>query len=70
VQIVAADLAAAAFATDGANAYYWNGSSVVSKPVAGGTATRLSPTTTFAQIAVGGGLLVWTDGATIWGLTF
>jgi len=22
----------------------------------------------FVQIAVGGGLLVWTDGATIWGL--
>ncbi|MBV9949450.1 MAG: hypothetical protein JOZ69_21590, partial [Myxococcales bacterium] len=42
VQTVAADLSSAAFATDGANAYYWNGSSVVSKPVAGGTGTRLS----------------------------
>jgi hypothetical protein len=67
-QTVAVDLRASAFATDGANVYYWTGSAIISKPVAGGPETTLAPSTAFTQIAVGGGLLVWTDGATIWAL--
>jgi hypothetical protein len=68
VQTVAASLASRAFATDGANVYYWTGSAVVSKPVAGGIQAILAPASAFSEIAVGGGLLVWTDQATIWGL--
>lgn len=56
------------FATDGANIYYWDGASVLSRPVAGGPDTTVAPATALTQIAVGGGLLVWTDGAQINGL--
>jgi hypothetical protein len=68
VQTVATNLASSAFATDGADVYYWNGAAIVSKPVAGGATKTLASASAFVQIAVGGGLLVWTDGATIWGL--
>ncbi len=68
VQTVTGTMASPAFATDGANAYYWTGTAIVSKPVAGGMETTLAPLTQLVHIAVGGGLLVWTDGLTIWGL--
>ncbi len=68
VQTLASNLASSAFATDAANVYYWTGSAVVSKPVAGGAETSLAPASSFVQIATGGGLLVWTDGATISGV--
>ncbi|MDP9151351.1 MAG: hypothetical protein M3O36_15625, partial [Myxococcota bacterium] len=68
VQTVTGAMASPAFATDGANAYYWTGTAIVSKPVAGGAETTLAPFTQLVHVAVGGGLLVWTDGVTIWGL--
>jgi hypothetical protein len=68
LQTVVTTLASSAFATDGLNVYYWTGSAVASKPVAGGTETTLAATSGLVQVAVGGGLLVWTDAATIWGL--
>jgi hypothetical protein len=61
-------VASSAFASDGVNVYYWTGSAVAAKPVSGGAETTLAAASGFVQIAVGGGLLVWTDGATIWGL--
>lgn len=61
-------IAAPAFATDGVNLYYWNGTSVASRSVAGGPETVIAPAAAFKEIAVGGGLLVWTDGFTINGL--
>jgi hypothetical protein len=64
----ATHLAASPFATDGVNLYYWNGTSIVSRPVGGGPETVLAAATSLVQIAVGGGLLVWTDGATISGI--
>jgi hypothetical protein len=68
LQTPVASIASHAFATDGANVYYWTGSAVAARPVAGGSETILAPATTFTEIAVGGGLLVWTDGATISGI--
>jgi hypothetical protein len=68
IQTVVGTLASSAFATDAVNVYYWTGSAIASKPVAGGAETILAPASSFLEIAVGGGLLVWTDGATIWGL--
>jgi hypothetical protein len=68
LQTVVGTIASSAFATDGVNVYYWTGSAVASKPVSGGAETVLAQASGFTQIAVGGGLLVWTDGATIWGL--
>jgi hypothetical protein len=68
LQTVVSAIASRAFATDGVNVYYWTGSAVASKPVGGGAETTLAPASSFVQIAVGGGLLVWTDGTTIWGL--
>jgi hypothetical protein len=61
-------VASPVFATDGTNLYYFTGSSVSSQPVGGGTITTLASTGGLAQLAVGGGLLVWTDGQTIWGV--
>ncbi len=61
-------VASPVFATDGTKLYYFTGSSVSSQPVGGGTATTLAPSTSVAQMAVGGGLLVWTDGMTISGV--
>ena len=61
-------MAAPAFATDGANVYYWNGTNVVSRPTGGGPETVIAPAVAFTQIAVGGGLLVWTDGTRINGV--
>jgi hypothetical protein len=57
-----------AFATDGTNVYYWTGSAIAAKPVSGGAVTSLATASAYTQIAVGGGLLVWTEGTTIWGL--
>jgi hypothetical protein len=68
LQTVVGASASSAFATDGVNVYYWTGSAIASKPVGGGLQTTLAPASSFVQIAAGGGLLVWTDGATIWGL--
>ncbi|MGH7284738.1 MAG: hypothetical protein ACRELY_24700, partial [Polyangiaceae bacterium] len=58
-------IASAAFATDGVNIYYWNGTNVASRSVSGGPETIIAPASAFTQIAVGGGLVVWTDGSTI-----
>jgi hypothetical protein len=41
---------------------------VSSQPAGGGKVATLAPATSVTQIAVGGGLLVWTDGMTISGL--
>ena len=68
IQTVAGNLGSKAFATDGANVYYWTGSAVAAKPVAGGTEVSLAPASSFVDVAVSRGLLVWTDGTTIWGL--
>jgi hypothetical protein len=68
LQTVATDLASTAFATDGVHVYYGTGSSIVSKPVGGGPETPLAPASGLLGVATGGGLLVWTDGTTIWGL--
>jgi hypothetical protein len=56
------------FATDGTNLYYFDGSSVSAQPAGGGVVATLAPATTVTQMAVGGGLLVWTDGKTISGI--
>jgi hypothetical protein len=61
-------VASPVFATDGKNLYYFSGSSVSSQPAGGGAVTPLAPASSVTQMAVGGGLLVWTDGMTISGL--
>jgi hypothetical protein len=56
------------FVTDGTKLYYFDGASVSSQPAGGGVVATLAPATTVTQMAVGGGLLVWTDGTTISGI--
>jgi hypothetical protein len=68
LQTPVSSIASSAFATDGTNLYYWTGSAVASFPAAGGVEKTLAPATKFVEIAVGGGLLVWTDGNAISGL--
>lgn len=68
LQTPVSPIAAKSFATDGTNVYYWTGTNIASRPVAGGSETTIAPASTFVDIAVGGGLLVWTDGTTINGL--
>ncbi len=68
LQTPVASTASHAFATDGANVYYWTGAAVAARPVAGGPEKILASASAFTEIAVGAGLLVWTDGATISGI--
>jgi hypothetical protein len=59
------------FATDGAKVYYSDGQHIWSVPAGGGgTAMQLAMANAegIGQVAVSGKLLVWTDGATIWGM--
>jgi hypothetical protein len=60
------------FATDGSRVYYSDGTHILSIPAAGGgTASQLAlahGAAGIGQLAIGGKLLVWTDGATIWGM--
>lgn len=67
-QTVASELPSSAFATDGVNVYYPTTSAIAFRPVGGGAEKPIALTTTVMKhVAVGGGLLVWTDGPTIWG---
>jgi hypothetical protein len=69
LQTPATGLATPAFAVDGTYVYYQSGTTIVSKPAAGGSATTLANASAkVTQMAVGGGLLVWTDGSTIFGV--
>jgi len=69
VQTTATGLATSAFAVDGTYIYYQSGSTIVSKPAAGGSTTTLANASgSITHMAVGGGLLVWTDGTTIFGV--
>ena len=61
-------IASPAFATDGTNVFYWTGTNIASRSVSGGPETIIAPASAIVDIAVGGGLLVWTDGATIDGV--
>jgi hypothetical protein len=59
------------FATDGAKVYYSDGQHIWSVAAGGGGAATQLATSNAAgigQMAVSGKLLVWTNGATIWGL--
>lgn len=70
-QLTAAQhLSTEVFTTDGTTVFYGNATGLVSRPAAGGTVTTIAAGVTPAAIAVGGGLLVWTDstGSTISGL--
>jgi hypothetical protein len=67
-QVVVSHMPSAVFTTDGVNVYYPTGSAINAQPVAGGPSKTLAPATGVVAMAVGGGLLVWSDGASITGM--